>query len=59
MPVVPVSQSETLYRAVAEKHPEARVFLDIFDGKHELDMAAAAHWILTQYGKKQHVAVTG
>jgi dipeptidyl aminopeptidase/acylaminoacyl peptidase len=58
-PVVPVSQSETLYRVLAEKHPEARVFLDIFDGKHELDMTAAAHWILTQYGKKQHVEVTG
>ena len=29
------------------------------DGGHELDMTAAAHWILTQYGKKQHVTVTG
>lgn len=58
-PVVPVSQSETLYRTLREKHPTARVFLDIFDGGHELDMAAAAHWILTQYHKKQHVEVTG
>ncbi len=58
-PVVPVSQSETLYRAVAERHPEARVFLDIFDGKHEIDMAAAAHWILSQYGVKSNKTVTG
>ena len=57
--VVPVSQSETLYRALTEKYPAARVFLDIFDGGHELDMEAAAHWILTQYGKKKHVSVTG
>ena len=58
-PVVPVSQSERLYRAIFERHPEARVFLDIFDGKHEIDMHAAAHWILTQYAGGKRVTVTG
>ena len=58
-PVVPVAQSERLYRAIAEKHPTARVFLDIFDGKHEIDMDAAAHWILTQYKGGKRVTVTG
>lgn len=58
-PIVPVSQSETLYAAIREKHPNAHVFLDIFDGKHEIDMTAAAHWILSQFGKKENVTVTG
>ena len=58
-PVVPVAQSERLYRAIAEKYPTARVFLDIFDGKHEIDMDAAAHWILTQYKGGKRVTVTG
>lgn len=58
-PVVPVSQSEALYRAITEKYPEARVFLDIFDGKHEIDMRAAEHWILSQYKENNRVAVTG
>ena len=58
-PVVPVSQSEALYRAITEKYPEARVFLDIFDGKHEIDMCAAEHWILSQYKENNRVAVTG
>lgn len=58
-PVVPVSQSMELYELVAEADPAARVFLDIFDGGHEIDMAAAEHWILSQYEKRALTAVTG
>ncbi|MBQ4518671.1 MAG: prolyl oligopeptidase family serine peptidase [Clostridia bacterium] len=58
-PVVPVSQSLTLYRAIMEKHPQARVFLDVFDGKHEIDMEAAMYWLLSQYKPVEKVAVTG
>jgi len=58
-PVVPVSQSLELYRVVMEKHPEARVFLDIFDGGHQIDMAQASYWLLSQYNKKIITEVTG
>ena len=48
---VPVTQSLELYRMVFENHPRARVFLDIFDGGHEIDMNEATYWLLSQYSK--------
>ena len=58
-PIVPQSQSLTLYRAISEQYPDARVFLDIFDGGHEIDMKAAMHWLLSQYKASVRTAVTG
>lgn len=58
-PVVPVSHSIELYRAISEKHPGARAFLDIFDGGHEIDMDAAMYWLLSQYQKGNRTQVTG
>lgn len=58
-PIVPLSQSLTLYRAISERYPDARVFLDIFDGGHEIDMKAAMHWLLSQYKESDRTAVTG
>lgn len=55
---VPKEQSLDLYFKILEKHPSARVYLDIFDGKHEMDMDLAMHWILTQYEKKKIATVT-
>lgn len=57
-PFVPLEQSEKLYRAIVEKYPQSRVYLDIFDGRHEMDMVLASHWILKQYQKKQNIKVT-
>lgn len=57
--VVPVTQSLSFYAQMMEKHPEARAFLDIFDGGHELDMHQAMYWILSQYQGVEKVAVTG
>jgi dipeptidyl aminopeptidase/acylaminoacyl peptidase len=57
--VVPVTQSITLYDAIMKKYPTARVFLDIFDGGHQIDMKQAAYWILSQYNKKEITTVTG
>ena len=48
-PVVPVSHSLELYAKIMECHPSSRVFLDIFDGGHEIDMNTAMYWILSQY----------
>jgi len=58
-PVVPVTHSLTLFHAIQEKYPAASVYLDIFDGGHEIDMETAMYWILSQYQKKENLRVTG
>jgi len=58
-PVVPVTHSLNFYSRMMEKHPDSRVFLDVFDGGHEIDMDAAVHWILSQYKEEKKLAVTG
>lgn len=58
-PVVPHTHSLALYDLILQRHPRARVFLDIFDGGHELDHEAAARWLLSQYKKQEMTAVTG
>ena len=57
--IVPVTQSMELYDQIFKKHPSARVFLDIFDGGHELDMEVAMYWILSQYKNQEKTEVTG
>ena len=58
-PVVPVAQSLRLFGAMMERYPESSLYLDIFDGGHEMDMKTAKHWILTQWQGKANVAVSG
>jgi len=58
-PTVPVSHSISLFSRMIAEYPAARVFLDIFDGGHEIDMEQAMYWLLSQYRKKQLTAVTG
>jgi dipeptidyl aminopeptidase/acylaminoacyl peptidase len=58
-PVVPVSQSVDYFSLILEKHPEASVYLDVFDGGHEIDMETAEYWIMSKYKKKNKTAVTG
>ncbi|MBR2615373.1 MAG: prolyl oligopeptidase family serine peptidase [Clostridia bacterium] len=58
-PVVPASHSLELFHRILEKYPDARVYLDIFDGTHEIDMKSATHWIMTQYKKTSNTEVTG
>ena len=58
-PLVPVSQSLKLYAKLFEKHPRCRVFLDIFDGGHEIDYEAALYWLFSQYEEKEKGSVTG
>ena len=54
---VPFTQSMSFYNAMLAKHPEAKIYLDIFDGGHEIDIPAAMHWFMTQGkgGAKQEV----
>lgn len=58
-PVVPVIQSIELYNNIMEKYPDSRVFLDIFDGGHEIDMETAMYWIMSQYKTSEKTKVTG
>ena len=58
-PVVPRSQSLELYSKLCEKYPNAKVYLDIFDGGHEMDMVLAERWIISQYKKLKIATVTG
>lgn len=58
-PTVPFTHSTTLFNAIMEKHPAARVYLDIFDGRHEMDMQTAAYWIMSQYDPTEKTLVTG
>lgn len=58
--VVPVTQSINLYTKIYEKYPDAHVYLDVFDGGHQIDMHQAAYWIITQYQKQQKLRkITG
>ena len=58
-PVVSVLHSKRLYAMIDEYNPNASVYLDIFDGGHEMDMEVAAHWIASQYQKHGATKVTG
>ena len=58
-PIVPVSHSIKLYNALMEKYPDASVYLDIFDGGHEIDMQTAMYWIMSQYKTIEKTQVTG
>lgn len=57
--VVPVQHSIRLFNGIMEKYPEASVYLDIFDGSHEMDEVLAEHWLLGQYKRSNKESVTG
>ena len=57
--VVPVTQSIELYNRILEKYPTSRIFLDIFDGGHQIDMNTAFDWLLSQYKEQELTSVTG
>ena len=57
--LVPVSHSIELFCKIQERYPTSRVFLDIFDGGHQLDIKQAEYWILSQYLGKKRDNVTG
>ena len=58
-PVVPVSHSINFFSRMIAGYPSARVFLDIFDGGHEIDMEQAMYWLLSQYRKPSMTQITG
>lgn len=58
-PIVPYTHSLNIYNKIFEKYPNCQVYLDIFDGGHELDKEAAMYWILSQYKKQSKTEFTG
>lgn len=58
-PTVPATHSVRFFNEMMAAYPSARTYLDIFDGKHEIDMEAAMYWLLSQYHKTARVEVTG
>ena len=58
-PVVPMGQSMRFYNEMLEKYPNARIYLDIFDGGHQMDKAQAMYWFMSQYKKSFSQQVTG
>jgi dipeptidyl aminopeptidase/acylaminoacyl peptidase len=58
-PVVPMSHSFSFYGKLIEKYPDAHVYLDIFDGGHEIDMEQAMYWLYSQYNGHTLTEVTG
>jgi poly(3-hydroxybutyrate) depolymerase len=57
--VVPMEQSLTFYNQLLSRYPDAKVYLDIFDGAHQFEFDLAIHWILSQYHKTENTQVTG
>lgn len=57
--VVPFRHTLDFYNTMLARHPEAKIYIDIFDGGHEYREALADEWISTQYKKEKGVTVTG
>jgi dipeptidyl aminopeptidase/acylaminoacyl peptidase len=58
-PVVPVAHSEDFYYNMKKKYPDAKIYLDIFDGGHDMDYDLAAHFYYSQMNKPQTEKVQG
>ena len=56
---VPVSHSEDFYYNMKKKYPDAKIYLDIFDGGHDMDFDLAIHWYNSQMKKPQTEQVQG
>ena len=50
--VVPYRQTLDFYLALTEKYPDAKMYIDIFDGGHEYRESLADEWLMSQYKKK-------
>lgn len=57
-PSVPFMHSVRLYNEILAKHPDASVYLDIFDGGHEMNMQVAMDWVMSQYKKAKTQSLT-
>ena len=56
---VPFRHSVDLYNTIIDNYPDAKVYLDIFDGGHVMDMEKAMYWFMSQMDKDKLDSVTG
>lgn len=56
--VVPFWQSVDFFCEMQKRYPKAKIYLDIFDGGHQFDIALCRHWILSQCRPKKIQEVT-
>ena len=56
---VPFTQSVELFNATIQRHPTAKVYLDVFDGGHEFDLTKAMYWFDSQIKDTATRIVTG
>lgn len=57
--VVPAHHSIDLYTAVTKQYPQAKIYLDVFNGVHQYEENLCKNWILSQYVEKERVDITG
>ncbi len=57
--VVPFRHTLDFYNAVMDAYPDARMYIDVFDGGHEYNEVLADEWISSQYEQKEMEIVTG
>ena len=59
--VVPCHHGLDLYNEIFKKHPEAKVYFEMFDGGHQMLLKDAERWFVahTDSGKEEKVEVTG
>ena len=58
-PVVNFRQSLDFYNETLTRHPDCRVYLDIFDGGHQINMNWAFDWFFSQMTREALAEVTG
>lgn len=58
-PIVPFTHSVEIYNQIIAKYPDCRVFLDIFDGGHEMRLDTAMDWLMSQMTTVKKEVVTG
>jgi hypothetical protein len=57
--VVSYKQSVDLFLEIMKIDPASRVFLDIFDGGHEMSMKVAMDWLLSNDSEAKLTKVSG
>lgn len=56
---VPFAQSVDFFNEMLSRYPDARLYLDIFDGGHQFEVNLCKNWILSQYRPTKMQTVTG
>ncbi len=58
-PIVPFTHSLNLYKEIINLDSDAKVYLNIFDGGHEMDVSYAAEWFKSRSSLAKGKQVTG